>query len=361
MSSIPPAAHPWLLSRSQDLLWLQGSVLAGIALLLAFLALPPLDQGNYGALHPAVWLLLFWGVLFDGSHVMATYARTYFAADAHSRAALPGHASFAWLLPGPAIAVLDFFLFAPQPSVVGHAGALFGAFLAFAYAWAYYHLIRQHYGFLCLYRRKEGRTPSLVAPDALFLWVGSAYPFLCFNLSEAYKTSGLPVVVPDAWLPVLRLLLDGATAMALLGIAVAWLLRARAEGEQPGPRHLFLLIVVGFSNLVFGLLGNLLVITAVLTIFHNLQYHRIVWQYERGQGRVPMGSVGVYVAAGIAFGLLWYGPRVLGVAVAESDLLRNMLVGLGWGVAFHHYFLDARIWRLRRQPVIAAALDRGAA
>ena len=355
------AKSPWVISRSQDLLWLQGSVVAGLLLLLAFLALPKLGQGNYGALNPAVWLLLFWGVIFDGSHVMATYASTYFAADEPSRAALPGHGSFAWLLLGPLMAVLDYFLCTPQPSVVGHAGLLFGLFLGFAYLWAYYHLVRQHYGFLALYRRKEGLVPSLTAPDALFLWAGTAYPFMRFNLTEAYKTSGLPVLLPDAWLAPLRLSLDAVAIFFLMGIMFFWLLRVIRKQAKPGPRHLFLLIVVAFSNLAFALLDNLLAITAVLTIFHNLQYHRIVWQYERGQQRVPMGSLLWYAAACIGFGLLWYGPRVMGVALAGSDLIRNVLVGLGWGVAFHHYYIDARIWRVRRQPVVAAALDRGAA
>src|SRR5450432_3153382 len=145
------------MSRSQDLIWLQGSVIAGLVLLAAFLALPELGPGDYNAAHPAVWLLLFWGVVFDGTHVMATYARTYFAPDAASKAALPGGASFLWLLLGPAVAVVDHAFFAQTPSVVGRAGTLFGVFLALAYLWAYYHLIRQHYGFLALYRRKEGR------------------------------------------------------------------------------------------------------------------------------------------------------------------------------------------------------------
>jgi hypothetical protein len=55
-------------------------------------------------------------------------------------------------------------------------------------------------------------------------------------------------------------------------------------------------------------------------------------------------------------GLLWYGPRIVGVALAPSDLVRNALIGLGWGVAFHHYFVDGRIWRVRRGPV-AQTLD----
>jgi hypothetical protein len=360
MTTIAPAKHAWVMSRKQDLVWLHGSVLAGLILLAAFLALPRLDQHNYGTLHPAVWLLLFWGVVFDGSHVMATYARTYFANDAQSKSALPGQSSFAWLLLGPAIALFDHWFFPQQASVVGHAGLLFGGFLAFAYLWAYYHLIRQHYGFLCLYRRKEGHSSSLTSPDTLFLWLGSAYPFLRYNLTDAFKSSGLPVLLPDAWLSPLRLLLDVSTLLGLAAVLAISIYRRQGK-IQLGPKHLFLLIVVGFSNLTFALLDNLLVISAVLTIFHNFQYHRIVWQYERGHQRIPLGSIGRYIAAGIGFGLIWYTPRIMGVAMTQSDLLRNILVGLGWGVAFHHYYIDARIWRVRRQPTVAAALEHATA
>lgn len=354
------AARPWILSRTQDLLWFQGSALAAVLLLVAFLALPPLGHDNYTTDHPALWLLLFWGVIFDGSHVMATYARTYWAADAQSRSGLPGAWSGGWLLLGPVLAWIDHQWFTQQASVVGQSGLLFGFFLAAAYLWAYYHLIRQHYGFLSLYRRRVGLPTALWAPDALFLWVGSAYPFLRYNLSPAYKTSGLPVTLPDAWLAPLRLALDGGVALALLVILLLGWRQARREGSGWGPRHLFLLIVVAYSNLTFALLDNLLVITAVLTIFHNLQYHRIVWQYERGQQRLPMGSVARYAAFALGLGLLWYGPRIVGVAVVQSDLWRNMLVGLAWGVAFHHYHVDARIWRVRRQPALGETLDRGA-
>jgi hypothetical protein len=63
------------------------------------------------------------------------------------------------------------------------------------------------------------------------------------------------------------------------------------EKPRLGPKHLLLLVVIAFSFAVFELLDNLLTITAALTIFHNLQYHRIVWQYERGHGRTPSGGL----------------------------------------------------------------------
>jgi hypothetical protein len=147
-----------------------------------------------------------------------------------------------------------------------------------------------------------------------------------------------------------------AGAIVAAAAALVWL----AHGRRLGPKHLLLGVVIGFHLLVFALLDDLLAITATLTIFHNLQYHRIVWQFERGRGRTPSGGLARYLAAGLVLGVLWYGPRVLGVAATSSDLVRNLLLGLGWGVAFHHYLVDGRIWRVRRSPQVARALDEGA-
>jgi hypothetical protein len=235
---------------------------------------------------------------------------------------------------------------------------MFRHFLVLAYLWAYWHLIRQHYGFMVLYRRKAGESQDNL--DTAFLWIGSLYPFLYFSFGDAYIRSGLPSVIPADWFGGARIVLDIAFAVSMLGLLGYRLAQQCERPLRIGPKHLFLIIVVGFHILVFRLLDNLLVITATLTIFHNLQYHRVVWQYERGHGRMPMGSLRRYLGIGIFFGLLWYGPRTIGVAVAETDLLRNILLGLGWGVAFHHYCVDARIWRVRRTPEVARALDVGA-
>lgn len=352
---------PWIISRREDLLWFHGSVVAGLVLLALFALLPPLSDSTYAADHPAVLLLLLWGVLFDGTHVLGTYARTYLAPDAASRSALPG--SWSWLLIalGPVLAVIDA-LFLPQmPSLLGHAGWLFRHFLLLAYLWAYWHLVRQHYGILVLYeRRVQPADLKALRLDAAILWLGCLYPYMRFALSEGYLYSGLPQLLPRVWLPTLRAGLD--LSCAAVGLGLLLLLARRFVGQRlrPGPRELLLLIVISFHLLVFALLDNLLTITATLTIFHNFQYHRVVWQYERGKGRVPMGSLVAYLGWGVLLGLLWYGPRVMGVALLAPSLLRNMLLGLGWGVALHHYLVDGRIWRVRRTPAVAQTLDQGA-
>lgn len=351
----------WIISRNEDLLWFQGSVLIGVALLLFFWLQPGLDSSSYHAMNPVVMVLLLWGVLFDGTHVWGTYARSYRVADETSRAALPSRWSWGIIAVGPLVAVVDYALFTAGPSQLGKAGWLFRTFLMFAYLWAYWHLVRQHYGFLVLYRRKAGESDRRGGRvDALLLWTGTLYPYLRFSLSDAYLDSGLPQMMPVGWLAPTRTLLDVAFVLIVL-VTVGLMVSGRIEKTRLGPKHLLLAVVIGFTFAVFSLLDNLLTITATLTIFHNLQYHRIVWQYERGHGRVPSGSLAAYLSLGLALGLVWYLPRVLGVALVQASLARNVLLGLGWGVAFHHYLVDARIWRVRRARGVAEAIDAGAA
>src|SRR5205085_11287632 len=190
----------------------------------------------------------------------------------------------------------------------------------------------QHYGFLVLYRRRAADVTAAGARlDTLLLWTGCLYPYLRFTLTDAYGQSGLPILVDAEWREAARLSLDIAAVSALIGLTTL-IVCGRWEPFHAGPRHLFLAIVIAFHVAVFALLDNLLTITATLTIFHNLQYHRIVWQYERGLGRAPSGGLLPYLALGVLLGLAWYGPRVLGVALFADDLTRNVLLGFGWGV-----------------------------
>jgi hypothetical protein len=358
MSNASP--NPWIISRRDDLLWFQGSVLAGVALLVLFMLAPKLDNESYAAGNFVIMILFLWGALFDGTHVWGTYARSYLAPDDGSRAALPGSWSWLILLLGPAIAFADFMLFEPGPSQLASAGWLFRGFLMIAYLWAYWHLVRQHYGFLILYRRKAGEESKAGARlETLLLWVGCLYPYLRFTLTPAYAESGLPILVDAEMQGAMRLLLDVAAIVTIVALVVL-MLSSRFERFRPGPRHLFLAIVIVFHVAVFALLDNLLTITATLTIFHNLQYHRIVWQYERGHGRQPSGGLAPYLTFGLLLGVAWYGPRVFGVALASQDLIRNLLIGLGWSVAMHHYLVDGFIWRVRRDRRVAKSLEDGA-
>jgi hypothetical protein len=142
-------------------------------------------------------------------------------------------------------------------------------------------------------------------------------------------------------------------------------------------------------------------IVAILTIYHNLQYHRLIWFHNKkyvrtgsSSDRVVRGSSptvreGVsgkntelrtkygaaelfsrrllfYIAFGILFGLIYQGPRQIlgyislkngdGIAGAQSFAIQ-LGISFLWGYAFIHYYLDSKIWRIRRDPSVGKALN----
>ncbi len=72
-----------------------------------------------------------------------------------------------------------------------------------------------------------------------------------------------------------------------------------------------------------------------------------------------------YIAFGVLFGLIYQGPRQwLGYTTLNSDgagrtqtLLTQLGISFLWGYAFIHYYLDSKIWRIRRDPSVGKALN----
>ena len=129
-----------------------GSSLAGYAYLVANVAL-----------HVPISLLWwFWSVGFDGTHIFGTASRTFFDSEArHSRRALLfGSAAFFFAL-GPAMVLLG-------------GKAVLAMIVA---VWAYYHVIRQHYGIMVLYKVKNRDLAKLDNTlDRWFLGVMTVFP-----------------------------------------------------------------------------------------------------------------------------------------------------------------------------------------
>jgi hypothetical protein len=139
-------------------------------------------------------------------------------------------------------------------------------------------------------------------------------------------------------------------------------------------------------------------IVAILTIYHNFQYHRLIWFHNkkynatslRGRGTTdprgtsptakddvaPSDKYGAasfisrrliyYVAFGILFGVIYQGPRqFLGylsfqsatAGAVEQPFLMQLGISFLWGYAFIHYYLDSKIWRVRRDPSVGKALN----
>src|SRR6266542_3782719 len=362
----------WIINAREDLIWFIGSVASSYALLILY------TQGVV-TLVPMVAL---WAILIDAPHVFGTFSRTYF-----DRTERRDRARLLWWS-------LLFFIVGPALVALG-AGLVF---FFLAALWAYYHLVKQHYGFMVLYKKKNGDlAPIDNALDRLLLVFALNYPFVAFIAQDPEAMARVPKALQTS--------IDGLGTFLLAGTAIlgiAWLIRQlqRAVIALPlnVPKYLLLAAAIPMHWVVLltPMSHKPLAIVAILTIYHNLQYHRLIWFHNRkyavspgirgGTPTIREGNSGTnpelhakygaaelisrrlpyYIAFGILFGLIYQGPRQIlgyislknadGVAGAQS-FATQLGISFLWGYAFIHYYLDSKIWRIRRDPSVGKALN----
>ena len=286
----------------------------------------------YTALHVKISLLWwFWSVGFDGTHIFATASRTYFNAEARARDRN--------LLYG---SLLVFFSLGPLMVLAGQKGLL----ALLVGVWAYYHVIRQHYGFLVLYKVKNrDLLPLDNRLDRLFLFVMMIFP--PFHRFFIHHPEEIGIKLSFArWEPLLLgdCRRDGASV---------WL--ARQVGRFPAdlPKYLLFAAIIPLHWLTFAYMSWQAAVPTV-TIVHNLQYHALVWFHNRNRyagTTVLSRSLGAYIGAALLFSALY---RIPGFQLGQvSDLAFGFFCGFG----LTHYYLDSRIWRVRHDSGLREALQ----
>ncbi len=336
----------WIIGARDDLVWFIGSVVTSYALLVLYVT----------GLVPLVWMVAAWAILIDAPHVFGTFSRTYFdRAERRERKRL-------------LLGSLIFF-------VVGPLMVLMGASLIFFFVaalWAYYHLVKQHYGFMVLYKKKNNDLAPLDnALDRIFLMLAFTYPFVRFVAGDAEAMTRVPASLRFAAGGLEKILL-----FATICVTLAWLGRQvqRALQGQPldVPKYLLLAAAIPMHWIVLltPMPHKPIALVAILTIYHNFQYHRLIWfhnkKYTRDAGgRERHGAAELisrrliyYILFGVLFGLWYQGPRQFIIAPwREKTMMTELLASFLWGYAFIHYYLDSKIWRVRRDPSVGKALN----
>ena len=359
----------WIISARDDLVWLIGSVLSSYALLALYV----------GGIIPLVPMVALWAIFIDAPHVFGTFSRTYF-----DKTEWQNRRRLLW-------GSLLFFVIGPV-MVLASAGFVF---FFLAALWAYYHLVKQHYGFMVLYKKKNNDLAPLDnALDRLLLLFAFNYPFVEFIARDPEAMARVPVPL-QSFVNTLALILLAGTII----LAVVWLVRQvqRAVVGEPLnlPKYLLLAAAIPMHWVVLltPMPHKPIAIVAILTIYHNLQYHRLIWfhnkKYNRsnvsddvavsgsldqpardfGYGAASLISrrLVYYIGFGILFGLIYQLPRqFLGYTSLRNDaggVAHSLPTQLGisflWGYAFIHYYLDSKIWRVRRDPSVGKALNMG--
>src|SRR5882672_4335224 len=195
----------WIISTRDDLIWLIGSVASSYLLLILYVK---------GVL-PLVPMVALWAILIDAPHVFGTFSRTYFdRTERQNRSRL-------------LLGSLLFFAVGPIMVFAG-AGLIF---FFLAALWAYYHLVKQHYGFMVLYKKKNNDlAPVDNALDRLLLLFAFNYPFVAFIARDPEAMSRVPPILQSGVNALAAVLLAGTVVLA-----IAWVLRQvqRAVTGEP--------------------------------------------------------------------------------------------------------------------------------
>ncbi|HWI65001.1 MAG TPA: hypothetical protein VNT75_24505 [Symbiobacteriaceae bacterium] len=369
----------WIIDAKNDLTWYIGSALAGwlyagMVLLAAALLPNPLTDA-FGVIHvggiaiPLTLNLLVyssWAYLLDAPHLWSTLARTFLDPEERRLRRRELWLSWGWFLLGPAAVLLPY-------------GA--PAFLVFFRLWAYYHVVRQHWGFFVLYKRKNGdMDPGVSRVDFWFFHLALYLPLLLFVTGPVYAaTPGMLPLGLDR-LPLVGALHLGAKVLlwaALAGYAAFQVGLWRRGRPLNGPKLLFLLGVVPLHVAAVSSPWLAALLVPIVTVGHNLQYHRIVWMYGQNKYSGPGAAAAprlifsrfwLYAALGLLFTFALYrGPWIdwLSASIGMMAGLRStagLSLGqqlfavflLGW--AMQHYYLDAKIWRVSRDRDVASQL-----
>lgn len=331
----------WLRSRSFDLWFIVG--IAAIALL----------SGAVVVARPALFgLVLFLDLWLLGyHHVVSTYTRLCFDRDSFI--------SHRFLLVGLPPMVLA--------ATVGLAVGIGPWTLATIYFyWQWFHYTRQSWGISQGYRRKagalvtEGERLSKLTFYLLPLWG---------ILHRSHQAPATFLGLELKTLPVPGLLVDVVGAAALL--TLAWWLAGRAaawwRGQLPLAHTLFML-----SHFAIFYVGYILIDPVdhgwlVLNVWHNAQYVAFVWLFNTNRFKTGVDPKArflsmisqpdrkaLYFATCFAISTLLYVAIWLSIDTVKGHfetLLLPLALIVYQTINFHHYIVDALIWKLRRKPI----------
>lgn len=374
----------WIVNRKSDLLWFIGGALGGYGMFFLHAGLK-VDMIT-------VWF--FWVVLLDTPHFFGTYVRTYFDKEEFHRRKKLLIGSLAWFLVGPSAIGISYLL---HDMNVANYKFPFLLFIVFFNLWAYWHVVRQHYGIMSLYKKKNNDFDQIdFRIDQGILYVGLLAPFLAFIVRhpEARKALGISGEAPAfpavgdgsifsaGYLSQLHwehylTILTVAALLTVVGVFIARQYYRWSHGLSINmPKVIFLVALLPLYALICYsssiLTVPLVAFSAFVTIYHDIQYHAIVWYYARNRyhrpgadqskyGLAPKISknFSIYMLSGIAmaatirlFGcsfalhpgcgvLVMTGDYAIFGAITSKELLLSFLLGF----PLHHYFVDQYIWR----------------
>ena len=353
-TKLAASPQPWIYSSKVDLLFIVGPAFLITGLVILFRG----QLASISHVPPWLWLLLVVGI--DVTHVYSTLFRTYFdKVEMQKRQTL-------YLLT-PLIAWVAGCLLYSMGSMV------FWRVLAYL---AVFHFVRQQYGFMMIYARKEPQHYKWL--DKLAIYTSTIYPLIYWHAHERnfdwfidgdffkiestaiehiarglYIAIMLGYVIKEARLWQMMHRLNVPRNLLLTGTAVSWLVG----------------IVIFNNDIAF---------TAINVISHGVPYLALMWIYGHNQVQLQGDQPSfqyrwiarlfqprwlpvyfavlfgwAYVEESVWDSMVWHDHGSVlfladQISVANTEQTLVWLIPLLAMPQITHYVLDAFIWRMQQ-------------
>ena len=344
-------SSPWLFSRRADLALFGGSTAAALLLLLTGHWTGQLDGDA------PLWLWVGAVVFVDVAHVWATGWRVYADADEfRSRSAL-------YLAVPAACYVAGVVAYSLSPLV-------FWRVLAYT---AVFHFVRQQYGWVALYRRKNGEDGGLPRHlDSAVIYGATLVPLLFWHAHQPRRFSWF---LKGDFLSGLSPAVSLAAMVLYAGVFVAWIVKEAHRVGRGLPVSWGKYLVVASTVLMWFLgivvLNSDYAFTVTNVIVHGVPYFGLVFFTARARGAVrgaggKSSSLAGFAARSAALFVLplfalafleewgwdllvWHENRAIfpGLPLEPGALLLALIVPLLALPQATHYVLDGFIWKIR--------------
>jgi len=341
----------WIVSARADLFWF---TVGGAGFAYLFWAIWRFTHV------PLIALVAVWAVVFDETHGFATISRTYLDAEERRRRGR-------WLWRS-----LAFFLAIGPLLILLHLGALLELVTV---VWGYYHVFKQHYGFMMMYKKKNrDLRPEDTKLDKLFFVAAFYFPFLTYPLHDKDAAAMLPFPI----IPRLAVVYENLLLFLLILVSLVYGVRQVQKWRQglplDWPKQLLFASAIPVNYLLFRSGMPLLGVYAAVTIFHNVQYHRLVWFYNQnkyGQDSGAARKYGLatlvnarwltYVAAAALYAIVFdVIPRFVlrdGVGLMAIGTRNQIIFSFFAAPGLLHYWIDGHIWKVRSDPELRGHLQ----
>lgn len=226
----------------------------------------------------------------------------------------------------------------------------------------WFHFTRQSYGVSRFYRRRSGGTLADDTLTDLVIYAMPIWGILRWSMRKPDFYLGLPVKV----FPV-SVSLDPWIGTIVFGLTVAWM-AGRFVQWRRGTMPVLHTVYVATHLVMFAVCYVWTPVLeygwAAIGIWHSIQYLMFVWLFTNQKQKAPGGSktffeklstvkyLPVYILLVFGFSVcLFAGWKHIG-NLLQANLIVPLLLFMGT-IIFHHYIVDAIIWRRPKQAAKA--------